>query len=75
MADAIDFYFDFTSPYSYLASEAIDGLAARFGRQVRWRPILLGAVFQAVGTVSLVKQPDKADYSLRDFARSARYLG
>lgn len=75
MAEAIDFYFDFTSPYSYLASEGIDDLAGRYGRPVQWRPILLGAVFQAVGTVSLVKQPDKADYSVRDFMRSARFLG
>jgi 2-hydroxychromene-2-carboxylate isomerase len=75
LAEAIDFYFDFTSPYSYLASEGIDDLAGRYGRPVQWRPILLGAVFQAVGTVSLVKQPDKADYSVRDFMRSARFLG
>ncbi|HTY98631.1 MAG TPA: 2-hydroxychromene-2-carboxylate isomerase [Rhodocyclaceae bacterium] len=75
MAEPIDFYFDFTSPYSYLASERIDDVAARYGRRVKWRPVLLGAVFKELGTVSLVKQPDKADYSVRDFARSARFLG
>lgn len=68
------FYFDFTSPYSYLASEKIDGLAARFGRQVQWRPVLLGGIFKALGTVSLVKQPGQAEYSVRDFARSARFM-
>lgn len=75
MAAPIVFYFDFTSPYSYLASERIDALAERFGRRVQWRPILLGGVFKALGTVSLVKQPGMADYSVRDFARSARFLG
>lgn len=75
MADAIDFYFDFSSPYSYLAAEKIDALAARFGRQVRWRPILLGAVLQGLGTVSLIKQPGQGEYAPRDMARSARYLG
>lgn len=75
MADPILFYFDFTSPYSYLASEKIDALAEKFGRKVQWRPILLGGVFKALGTVSLVKQPSMADYSVKDFARSARFLG
>jgi len=75
VADPIIFYFDFTSPYSYLASEKIDALAASHGRTVDWRPILLGGVFQALGTVSLVKQPGMADYSVKDFARSARFLG
>ena len=68
------FYFDFTSPYSYLASEKIDALAERFGRQVQWRPVLLGAIFKALGTVSLVRQPGQAAYSARDFSRSARFL-
>lgn len=75
MADPILFYFDFTSPYSYLASEKIDALADKFGRKVQWRPVLLGAIFKALGTVSLVKQPGMADYSVKDFARSARFLG
>lgn len=75
MADPILFHFDFTSPYSYLASEKIDALAEGYGRKVRWRPILLGGVFKALGTVSLVKQPGQAAYSARDFARSARFLG
>ena len=75
MAEPILFYFDFTSPYSYLASEKIDVLAESYGRKVQWRPILLGGVFKALGTVSLVKQPGQAAYSAKDFARSARFLG
>ena len=43
----IDFYFDFSSPYSYIASEWIEALAARHARTVRWRAMLLGATFQA----------------------------
>ena len=72
----LDFYFDFSSPYSYLLSESIDDLAARFGRQVRWHPILLGIVFKAVGSAPLTLQnAPKAAYSVRDFARSARFMG
>jgi len=71
----LDFYFDFSSPYGYLASELIDDLAARHGRRVAWHPILLGAVFRQTGSAPLTEIPLKGDYSKRDFARSARFLG
>lgn len=75
MAGAIlDFYFDFSSPYGYLAAEQIEALAARHGRRVAWRPFLLGAVFKQIGGQPLVQQPLKGDYSRRDMARSAREL-
>lgn len=74
MAEPIDFYFDFSSPYSYLASEKIDALAERFERKVRWHPVLLGVIFKGLGTMPLTRQPGMHDYSLRDFARSARFL-
>ncbi len=75
MAEPIEFYFDFSSPYSYIASEVIDDLAAKYGRKVKWRPMLLGVVFQKTGQPLLVNVPLKGEYSLRDFARSARYHG
>ncbi|HEV7913099.1 MAG TPA: 2-hydroxychromene-2-carboxylate isomerase [Albitalea sp.] len=74
-AAAIDFYFDFSSPYSYIASEWIEALAARHGRTVHWKAILLGATFQAAQLKSPVEHPIKRDYSLHDFERSARFEG
>jgi 2-hydroxychromene-2-carboxylate isomerase len=72
----IDFYFDFSSPYSFLASEQIEPLAARHGRAVVYRPILLGVVFKASGSAPLTEQyGPKARYSVHDFERSARYAG
>jgi 2-hydroxychromene-2-carboxylate isomerase len=71
----IDFYFDFSSPYSYMASEWVDALAARHGRTVRWHAILLGATFQAAGLKPPVDYPLKREYVLLDFARSARLEG
>ena len=71
----LDFYFDFSSPYGYLASELIDDLAGRHGRRVAWHPILLGAVFRQTGSAPLTEIPLKGDYSKRDFQRSARFLG
>ena len=75
MGEPLEFYFDFSSPYAYLASEKIDELAAKYGRQVKWRPILLGPVFKTTGTAPLTQIPVKGDYSRHDFDRSARYLG
>ncbi|MBX6320448.1 MAG: 2-hydroxychromene-2-carboxylate isomerase [Rhodospirillaceae bacterium] len=75
MVAPIDFYFDFSSPYGYLASTQIDALAARHGRTVTWKPILLGAVFKVTGQTPLAGQPLRGPYHLRDFARSARRLG
>ncbi len=71
----IVFYFDLSSPYSYIASEWIEALAARHGRTVRWQAILLGATFQAAELKSPVSHPIKREYSLLDFERSARFAG
>jgi 2-hydroxychromene-2-carboxylate isomerase len=71
----IDFYFDFSSPYGYLASARINAIAAAYGRRVNWRPILLGPAFKASGNMPLASQPLKGAYSMRDFSRSARFMG
>jgi 2-hydroxychromene-2-carboxylate isomerase len=68
----VDFYFDFSSPYGYLASHRIDHIAANHHRETLWRPILLGAVFKVSGGRPLSESPLKWEYSTRDFARSAR---
>jgi 2-hydroxychromene-2-carboxylate isomerase len=71
----IDFYFDFSSPYGYLGATKIDALAARFGRSVSWKPILLGAVFKVTGGRPLPTLPLKGAYAKRDIVRSARFHG
>ncbi|MDQ5903993.1 MAG: hypothetical protein QG672_1586 [Pseudomonadota bacterium] len=73
--NALEFYFDFSSPYGYLASEKIDELAAKYGRKVKWRPVLLGVIFKATGAAPLTTVPLKGDYSKMDFARSAHFMG
>ncbi|MDA0262076.1 MAG: 2-hydroxychromene-2-carboxylate isomerase [Proteobacteria bacterium] len=75
MSQPIDFYFDFASPYGYLASRKIDEIAARYARNVTWHPFLLGVVFKIVGTAPMFDYPLKSDYFLRDLPRSARRLG
>jgi 2-hydroxychromene-2-carboxylate isomerase len=73
--EAIDFYFDFASPYGYFAATCIDELAARHRREVRWHPIMMAAVFQATGGVPLPLVPIKGDYALHDIDRTARQHG
>ena len=75
MAAAIDFYFDFSSPYGYFASTKIDALGAKYGREVLWRPLLLAAVMKITGGAPLPNVPLKGEYARRDFARSAKYYG
>jgi 2-hydroxychromene-2-carboxylate isomerase len=68
----VDFYFEFSSPYGYIAAELAEDFERRIGRPVRWRPILLGPVFKVTGGSPLTEIPVKGEYSKRDFARSAR---
>jgi 2-hydroxychromene-2-carboxylate isomerase len=75
MQRAIDFYFDFSSPYGYFASTRIDELAAKYGRKVEWHPVLLGVVFKSTGSSPLPMVPIKGPYSLHDFERTARFHG
>jgi 2-hydroxychromene-2-carboxylate isomerase len=76
MPAPIEFWFDFSSPYSYLASEKIEELAARHGRKVDFKPTLLGVIFKSTGGVPLTELvPPKASYFAKDFERSARYAG
>jgi 2-hydroxychromene-2-carboxylate isomerase len=75
MTQPLQFHFDFSSPYGYLASERIEALAARHQRGVEWRPMLLGAVFKITGTQPLTFVPLKGDYTRRDLPRTARFHG
>jgi 2-hydroxychromene-2-carboxylate isomerase len=75
MPAPIDFYFDFSSPYGYIASHKIDALGAKYGRDVSWRPFLLGVAFKATGQQPLPSVPLKGDYATHDFSRSARFHG
>lgn len=76
MAAPLAFHFDFISPYGYFASLTVEELAARHGRQVDWRPMLLGvAVMKVMGLKPLLDTPLKGDYMRRDVLRHARRHG
>jgi 2-hydroxychromene-2-carboxylate isomerase/rhodanese-related sulfurtransferase len=72
----VDFYFDFSSPYSYIAAEKMDALVESYGLEVRWKPFLLGVILKTTGTsVLTVGHEWKASYSMTDFQRSAEVNG
>ena len=75
MLGDLEFYFDFSSPYGFLATRRIDAIAKEFGRRVQWRPILVGAVFKVTGQTPLVTQTLRGPYHIRDLERTARKLG
>jgi len=51
--ETIQFFHDFSSPFSYLASTQIQRIAAASGVRVEYKPILLGALFGAIGTANI----------------------
>jgi 2-hydroxychromene-2-carboxylate isomerase len=72
----IEFFYDFTSPYSYLASTRVKEVADRTGATFEPRPFALGGVFKAVGTDKIpAENPYKAAYMARDVAAWARDYG
>jgi 2-hydroxychromene-2-carboxylate isomerase len=74
MSKTVEFYFDFGSPYSYLAYKALPGIAAARGAKIVWRPMLLGGVFKATGNHSPVEIPAKGRWLNQDLQRwAARY--
>ena len=80
---SLEFWFDFASPYAYLAALRIETLVAaatRGGRSIRllWRPLLLGPIFQRrVSNPSPFQQAEPAErrYRHRDIERSCRHYG
>jgi len=75
----IEFFFDCSSPWTYLAFHNIQPLAAELKVPIRWRPILVGGVFNSVNpSVYATREnpvPAKRDYMLKDLQDWARSSG
>ena len=59
MARILEFYFDYGSPYSYLADTQIEAIVKRTGATLQRKPMLLGGVFKATGNASPMAVPLK----------------
>jgi hypothetical protein len=71
----IDVWFDFASPYAYLMRQPLQDLAARHGRSLAWRPVILWAVLKQQGIVPVAESPVKWAYLVKDMRRSAAFHG
>jgi 2-hydroxychromene-2-carboxylate isomerase len=75
----LDFYFDCSSPWTYLAFERVTALADAGALAVTWKPILVGGIFNSVNpSVYENRQkpvPAKARYYQKDLRDWARYAG
>ncbi len=75
MSSSIEFYFDFSSPYGYIAAHRIEAIGQKHAREIIWKPFLLGAMFQVNGQGPLKDQALKWEYSSHDLERTARRYG
>ncbi|NRA03192.1 MAG: 2-hydroxychromene-2-carboxylate isomerase [Myxococcales bacterium] len=77
MTRTLEFCFDYGSPYSYLADTQLDGVRARTGAGLVYRPILLGGVFKATGNRSPGEEPVEAKrrYGAVETRRWVEYYG
>ncbi|WP_213738393.1 2-hydroxychromene-2-carboxylate isomerase [Bradyrhizobium sp. dw_411] len=75
----IEFFFDCSSPWTYLAFHNIEPLAREFGAEISWRPILVGGIFNSVNPSVYASRetpvPLKARYMKKDLADWARSAG
>src|SRR3954463_3326343 len=75
----IEFFFDCSSPWTYLAFHNIQSRAKEFGVEISWRPILVGGIFNTVNPSVYVSRekpiPLKARYMLKDLSDWARSAG
>jgi len=75
MARTLEFYFDYGSPYSYLADTQVEAIAKRAGATLERKPMLLGGVFKATGNHSPAELPAKSKWSAFDMPMWARHYG
>lgn len=75
----IEFFFDCSSPWTYLAFHNIEPMAQEIGVPIRWRPILVGGVFNSVNPSVYAQRdnpvPAKRDYMLKDMQDWAAMAG
>jgi 2-hydroxychromene-2-carboxylate isomerase len=79
MARRLEFFFDCSSPWTYLAFTRVHDVIARTGAVIEWKPILVGGVFNAVNQDVYERRanpdPRKSKYYAKDLADWARFTG
>jgi 2-hydroxychromene-2-carboxylate isomerase len=75
MARTLEFYYDYGSPYSYLADTQIEAIARRAGAALARKPMLLGGVFKSTGNASPMAVELKAKWASFDLPMWAGHYG
>src|SRR5260370_35486852 len=75
MAKQIEFFYDYLSPFSYLADTQLPAIARRTGAGIVYRPVLLGAIMKATGNSGPIPIQGKAGYNVTEFQRWGRRYG
>ncbi|MGQ0584532.1 MAG: 2-hydroxychromene-2-carboxylate isomerase [Reyranella sp.] len=75
MTRTLEFYYDYGSPYSYLADTQVEAIAKRAGAALVRKPMLLGGVFKATGNASPMTVEQKSKWSAFDMPLWARHYG
>ncbi len=77
MSAPIDFYFACPSPWSYLALDALNGIGARHGRDIRYKPIDVERAWEETGTGRPLPEKPRAlqNYRHLDLPRWAAFRG
>lgn len=70
----LEYFFDYVSPFTYLADSQLAGVVERTGAELVYRPFLLGGVMKASGNAPPFSVPNKGRYTGADVNRwAARY--
>jgi len=74
----IEFFFDCSSPWTYLAFHNIQPLAKEFGAEISWRPILVGGIFNTINPSVYASReqpvPAKVAYQKKDMVNSVKAM-
>ena len=66
MSKTLDFYFDFISPYSFIAFKEIKKYEKKYSLKIKFKPILLGGLHNLHGIKAPAFIPSKARFMIRD---------
>lgn len=79
MAKRLEFYFDCSSPWTYLAFTRVLDVIERTRADILWKPVLVGGVFNAVNQDVYERRakpdPRKSAYYTKDLEDWANYVG
>ena len=75
MSKTVEFYYDFSSPYTYIASKRIEKVCHESGALLVGKPFLLGGVFNEIGSIPAAQIENKIKYLRQDTVNCAEYYG